>query len=119
EIGDKNCGEQKNDIPLSGNEMFSGRSKRSTRIQSTQQIGCNCFWICCLSGNGWQHQWPWAARLYTISLETGAPFHVFQARSDTQSLGRQRGLPPLNFKQCSPTNVRLAAEKGPLARPSE
>src|SRR5437667_338312 len=43
EIGDKNRGEQKNDVPLSGNEIFSGRSKRSIRIQSTQQIGCNCF----------------------------------------------------------------------------
>src|SRR5437879_1604038 len=33
EIGDKNRGEQKNDVPLSENKIFSGRSKRSTRIQ--------------------------------------------------------------------------------------
>src|SRR6266566_4935944 len=43
EISDKNRSEQKNDVPLSGNEIFSGRSKRSTRVQSTQQIGCKCF----------------------------------------------------------------------------
>ena len=43
EIGDKNRGEQKNDVPLSENRNFSGRSKRSIGVQCVQQIGCNCF----------------------------------------------------------------------------
>jgi hypothetical protein len=43
EIGDKNRGEQKNDVPLSENRNFSGPSKRSIGVQSVQPIGCNCF----------------------------------------------------------------------------
>src|SRR6266403_656091 len=43
EIGDKNRGEQKNDVPLSENRNFSGPLKRSIGVQSVQPIGCNCF----------------------------------------------------------------------------
>jgi hypothetical protein len=47
-VGCKNRSEEKNDVPLSESEFFSGRKNRNTRTQHPQPIRCASFSSCCL-----------------------------------------------------------------------